>query len=380
MMACGLMRGAAIRKGDGPQGVFEALSEWTIPLYTCATSIKATIQTTSFLLNGTSGLASLTITNVRPKTYPNNESIPLWGVEESGQTNADMSPLWGLVAPDYEKYPNISVIRQESLHIPGYAPPTGSTLHGIQGQNLPATDFPSRALISTYGMNKDFGATEPRVDYTGYSNMAMYVKWQNLSRNANDAAKIVNLIWTDLAAAAVVGTKSAEGPRGASDPVRIVVRPLVNKIRYHWRFGIPAFLVALLCMIIASFATLTFIFRRHNLSKMRKHLHQTAAGRIFTSFLYPEDTNLDTSSREWSERVGKNVIDLSGDNVLMTLLAKNNFHKGNHGGGKEGIRVGENEVPMERDGFLVPRTPSPYGGHSPQLSPPPMQAPQVFRG
>jgi len=356
-----------MRKGAGSQVVFEAGSEWSVPLYTCATAIKATIKTTSFLLNGTDGLASLSVTEVRPKVYPNNESLPAWGVEEAGLTNANFNPVWGLVSPAYESYPNISVIRQELLYLPGYADEF-IKIPGIKSQNLPANDFARMALSSTYDIEDDSSASGPMVDYTGYSNMAMYAKWQQLSRTPEDAAKIINLIWTDYAASAVVGTKSVLGARNDSNaqPAIIAVRPLINRIHYHWLFGIPAFIVLLLCLVIGTFAFLTFLFRRHGISKMRKHLHQTAVGRILTSFLYPEYTNLETPSREWSQSVGKNVIDLSGDNALMSLLAKNNFYKG-------GVVIQETQMmpkegaTTEGDHFLVPRSPSPYGSHSPQF-------------
>jgi hypothetical protein len=210
--------------------------------------------------------------------------------------------------------------------------------------------------------------------------MALYAHWQNLSSDAESAASIVNLIWTDIAAATVVGTKGVLGPGNTgNDVVQLAVRPLVNQIKYHWLFGIPALLVALICLVIGSFAFLTCVFRRHNLTKMRNHLHQTAAGRILTSFIYPEYTNLETPSHVWSQTVGRNVVDLSGENPLMTLLAKNNFHKG-------GVMVQETRmIPedgvSEGDGFLVPRTPSPYGGHNPQFPPPPQQTmPHVYRG
>ena len=100
------------------------------------------------------------------------------------------------------------------------------------------------------------------------------------------------------------------------------------------------------------------------MARMRKHLQQTAPGRILTSFVYPEQTNLATPSKEWSKRMGKQKIDLCGDDALVTLLAVNNFHKG-------GALVHESKVvtddrATDSDRFLGPRTPSPNGQHSPR--------------
>lgn len=45
-------------------------------------------------------------------------------------------------------------------------------------------------------------------DYSGLTaGLALYRKWQALSMNAVGAAQIVNLVWTDIAANSVVGTR-----------------------------------------------------------------------------------------------------------------------------------------------------------------------------
>ena len=64
--------------------------------------------------------------------------------------------------------------------------------------------------------------------------MAMYVQWQNLSQTPEGASFIVNLIWTDLAASVIVGTKGILGTGNdgsADDIVHISVQPIVSKIK-----------------------------------------------------------------------------------------------------------------------------------------------------
>ena len=46
----------------------------------------------------------------------------------------------------------------------------------------------------------------PVVDYTAKSNLAVYATWQENSRNPAMVLKIINLVWTYIAANAVVGT------------------------------------------------------------------------------------------------------------------------------------------------------------------------------
>lgn len=374
MVGCGLMRGAAYRTDGGFPTSFEAGGTWKVPFYSCASTIRSTIKTASFLLNGTSGLSSVTVTELKQKQYPSNESLPLWGIEDTGLAINGFAPIWGLVSPEYASYPNISVVKKESLYLPGIS--FDAKLTRLERQNLPGSDFPRKALLSTYSTDTTVAGISV-IDYTAASNMPMYNKWQNLSRTPATASNIINLIWTDFAASAVVGTKSALGRRGELDPVRIVVQPLLTQIKYRWLFGIPAVLVLLLCVLIAVFATITFVFHRHNLDALRRHLHQTSTGRIFTSFLSPEHSDLGTPTKVWYQNVGTNVIDLSGENPLMNALLRNNFYQGNvpvafvdpvagsdsdqvekHTSGYE--RQEQVYVPLERQ--IPERVPSPYHG------------------
>jgi hypothetical protein len=169
-------------------------------------------------------------------------------------------------------------------------------------------------MSSAYSVPTD--GIYPIVDYSGYSNMAMFVRWQNLSKTAGDASTIVNLIWTDLAASAVVGTKDILGPGNtgsADDIVQIAVQPIVSRIKYRYLFAIPAYVLIAAILIIISIAFLTLVFGRSNLEIMRRHLYHSSAGRVLTVFLYPEDCNMKTTSKEWSQAVGTRDIDLSNE-------------------------------------------------------------------
>jgi hypothetical protein len=76
LVGCGKIRGVPIRVDEGSPLLFEPGSQWRVSLSTCATAVKATIRTTSFLLNETSGLSSLSVTT-RPKDYLNGRKLPL---------------------------------------------------------------------------------------------------------------------------------------------------------------------------------------------------------------------------------------------------------------------------------------------------------------
>jgi len=135
-----------------------------------------------------------------------------------------------------------------------------------------------------------------------------------MTRDAESANKIINLIWTDQAAASVVGTKGVRGHRNeALDSIPILVRPTERQIRYRLLFAIPAILVLLVLMLITVFAFLTMIFYRQNLSNIRTQINKLSPGRIYTTMLHPELGGMTMSSHEWSREAGRTLIYVSGD-------------------------------------------------------------------
>lgn len=158
-------------------------------------------------------------------------------------------------------------------------------------------------------------------DYTGRTNLAMYNRWQELSRNASTAAKIVNLIWTDISADAVVGTRSQlpleplQNLAKRDEPTTTIKVPITvytRQVRFHIYYGIPAFLVLTLFAIVSLTAIVFMLLGRTSPSRMRKFLDQTSAGRILTMFLYTNDCAPGAPRADWIRAVGRKRIDLGG--------------------------------------------------------------------
>jgi hypothetical protein len=311
------MSGIPQRQDGGSSMVFEPGSQWSQPLFACASSVKSTIKTVSFLFNGTDELQNLKVTSVQPKKYSGPSTLPLWGVENTGNeyTIDGISMIWGLVSSKYENNPNVSTVRQESLYLPGYFSSWGDTgLSQIGSQNLPASDFYHSAMESAYLVDPLY-VSSGAIDYTGQNNMAMWARWQNLSASTVSAALIPNLIFTDYAAAAVVGIKGVLGPGNvaAQNLVPLAVTPTISVIRYHWAFAIPALIAALGLLFFTALAVIIILFRRHNIGRLRMHLNQLSPGRIFTTFLSSEPGGLSLSADDWNRCMGKQIVDLSGD-------------------------------------------------------------------
>ncbi|OBR09521.1 hypothetical protein CH63R_08286 [Colletotrichum higginsianum IMI 349063] len=322
-VACGLMRGAPRRvDGGASTALFENHSKWSSSLHSCAAAVRAVVKTVSFSVNGTNGLDSLTVTSISPKEYANPDDTPLWGLEDSGLAMDGISAVWGIISPEYATRPNISTVKQPAFHLPGYSDSLGgATLGGPNGilrYNIPGSDFASGVMETLFGgPTTDGGAmgTGWPFDLVGAANMPVFKRWQALSDDPDRVPEIIKLIWTDVAASAVVGTKGVLGPRnaGAADEtVRITVKPVGKRIKYRWAFGIPAFVLLLVMLGIAVALILAAVLKSSTVAVLRHRLQQVTVGRVLTTFLYPEHSNLLMSSKEWSRLNGDKAVDLGG--------------------------------------------------------------------
>src|SRR5699024_2503127 len=66
LIACGLVYGAAQRTDGGDSLVPDPGSKWVIPVYSCASSVTASIKTVTFQYNGTD-LSALKAAKIDPK-------------------------------------------------------------------------------------------------------------------------------------------------------------------------------------------------------------------------------------------------------------------------------------------------------------------------
>lgn len=319
---------------DGPHGIFERGSKWTTPLYSCATSVRATIKTVTFStdpvtnparrsVESVRGLTSFRVTNITAKTYSSPDAYPLWAVEDSGYKLSDIQPLWGLISPAYPaaNFPNISTVKQPSLYLVGLGSggtsittPTFSTLDNSIGyENLPAADFPFRVANTIYagGASSSSGISDSDwpFDLVGRADMAVFTRWQTLSATPEGASRMVNLLWTDLAASAVVGTKGNSMGDAAANPVPVIhVRPAVHRVKYHYAYGIPAFALLAVLVLVTVSAVVVWVVGKSTLDKMRMRLQQLSAGRIFTIVLYPGESDFKMSPKQWSLSSGAKTV------------------------------------------------------------------------
>lgn len=181
-------------------------------------------------------------------------------------------------------------------------------------ENLPGSDFSVGALENAYCVSTT-GCSGFTIDYSGETSVAMWARWQNLTQSAETASLIPNLIFTDTAASAIVGTKGILGLGNTAQQnlVPVLVTPTVLKIQHHYPFAIPALLAALVLVVITLLVLVTICFSGVGIARLRLHLQQVRPGRIYTTFVFPGPGGLTMRTREWARLHGNKVIDLSGE-------------------------------------------------------------------
>jgi hypothetical protein len=318
---CGLMMGIPYRKDGSETVLYVPGSRYEVPLYNCASAVRAIIKTVTFSYNATVGLRGLKVLSIEPKNYSDSSQMPLWVVEKTNETLASMVPLWGLADKEDAAFPNVSYKRAPHLWL------TGSALDGSITSstfNLPGIEFPGNALYSAYTVDGTSTALRGLSDYSGQANLPMYNRWKALSKTATGSAKLINLIWTDLAANAVVGTKSwvsgynpvskplrkrASSGGDSNDPSMVLVIPFTRVVRYHLPFAIPAFilLAVLLSALIA--ALVMAITRKSSIKRIHAYLDRLSAGRVMTTLL---------EKRQGYSSAGESSVELTGTKGSMT--------------------------------------------------------------
>ncbi|KAL6243810.1 hypothetical protein RBB50_009244 [Rhinocladiella similis] len=351
-VACGLMYGVPRLANGDTQLVYEPGTRLSMPLISCASAVKVNVQRFNFRFNGTSALKSLSVDSIQPQSA---SAPPLyWGVENNSEldlTIVDAIPLWGLVSSSTPKSSSLSVVKSPHLYLTAYMNSFTTGLGSTGTDNMPGLNFPTNALASVY--NGDvFGSSSGYGDYSGKNSFSMYAQWQRLSATTNGTARIVNLIYTDVLANGLIGTKSwlpssdsipeADAPAtvqkrkratstsaSSSSPTaaRVPVQLLVRRIRYRWLYGIPACVGLLLSGIFGLTTLLLLCMGRASPSKMRAYLNATSPGRIITMFLYHNEYECQASSKRWGRGVGSKRVRIGNPTWVPHGSQPSSYHE-----------------------------------------------------
>lgn len=169
-----------------------------------------------------------------------------------------------------------------------------------------ASRGPGHALVDTYPPGHSVSGYRP---YDGTLSRRLLLKWQSLSDSPARAANIPNLIWTDLAANMLVGTKSL------TDSTRSYqVRMYKRKITYNYFFAIPAFCCWVLWIAwIVAIIMLSIVGSAKDvaLSRCKDRINRLSVGRALVVAGYPSSNHFGTPTADWLKSAGGLEIDLT---------------------------------------------------------------------
>ncbi|KAJ6442664.1 hypothetical protein O9K51_03839 [Purpureocillium lavendulum] len=305
-MECGYFSSAPSRVDGGNKNIMEAGSKWKVRMYTCVGANKASIKTASFKMNGTATLDSMTIQSVRDKSYATESDYPLWAFEDwwhPGSEGAIRGPLWGIVDNAYAGTPGYNFSRAPHLYLPFARGTSGwdasDGLDILAGVSV-ADDILTGVLENIFQPVSDFDDKLPR--YAGSDNLILRKRWDTMSQTAPGAANILRLVWTDIMASAVVGTKQSQSSSADSTwPVTMYGRV----ISYDIRYAIPAMLLLGVWAILLVGSFIMAAIDRRLPWHLKTLLNDTSVGRVAVAGVRPDSRILlRESTSRWLDELG----------------------------------------------------------------------------
>ena len=320
----GAMLGAGIPIGDDGQPMksngftnrMPPLSSWRQPLYSCASAVKASVKTVNLKLEGDASIRNLRIESLQPKKYGAAQQPPTWAVEKTGLQIRDINTFWGIVDSSYINSENLQTIKSDHFYIPAGMSSIWAYLTGLLGSEedgYAGGTIPMKALAQIYNSDSTSSSTTRFPDYSGLSSYAMFLKWQNYSRDASTAGKVIDLIWTDLVANNLVGAKSVLSRNGEADAPSAQQTATVSHqgVRYNWLYAIPGFILLALYLVLFVAAIAVFFTRHVSIALLRYMLNQTSAGRAVTAERYRHRDENAAPTRYWADTIGREQISVS---------------------------------------------------------------------
>jgi hypothetical protein len=118
-----------------------------------------------------------------------------------------MNPLWGLIDPDWTYIVNITTFRSPHLYVPVGSSAIYDSMLNIDGGNsyVPGSTAPPVLWASAYAPRVNLSSGFQ--DLSGWNRLSLAHMWRRMAATSSGTAGIMNLIWTDFAENAYVGTR-----------------------------------------------------------------------------------------------------------------------------------------------------------------------------
>lgn len=294
-------------------------TNYSQPLLACVSATRASVKTVKFRLNGTAAIRNLAIDSVLDVGYSSEAKWPTWAMEETGQNISAFDPFWGLVPDDARDLEGLDIVKRPDFYLPAGVSSYFASSGIATGSSYSAAgaDAPFKAFGEVYSGSGGSGKPSTGEDYSGADNWFLYIKWMNLSKHSETTGRIVDYIWTDLMANAVVGSTSILEP-----PNTNVTMPTVTQyysgVGYDWRYAIPAFVMVVLYSSLLMLCIFMLAQRRLRVDELRHMLNQTSAGRAMTTERYKASDKADLApTKEWVKLRGDELVLVGKADIRM---------------------------------------------------------------
>lgn len=334
----GFVAGPAVMLNQSDPSNTSSTATWERPYYVCSGATRLSIKTLRFRYNGTKepALNDMEILGIEDKKYSSEGEMPIWGFE-TARWNAtttwnlsSIDPLWGIVSSADPSNKDVTTIQAEGFYLPASYQTTDSfgwELVNNYRDYTPGTSGPSVAWRKVLPASLDSFDKDPYTD----NDLEKQRFITSMMANATSTSRLMRLMWTDMASNLLVGTRGLHEARyqptqsqrlGRRDDLtgleslpdgQYPVYQRVRRIRYHWVYGIPAFICMILIMAVLMVALLAILCGRATVTRLKWYMFNTSSGRLLASFAYPDvgsDKSIET--KEWLERVGKRPVMVSG--------------------------------------------------------------------
>lgn len=304
-------------------------TNFSAPVFSCMTAIRASIMDVTFYINGTASLENLKVRSAAPRTYPNNASTPLWAVENTSNYNiTDIQPYWGLVDNKYEHDPALWTLRRDFMYLPAGSDAMGfGSLNGKSDSS--AAGGGVTILDNLYRDAFESSSTE-LPDYSGSKSLPLRSKWQGLTQKADGISQMLSLIWTDIAVNYLVGARgqlnanfssvSTTAQRETQNipfTVSVPVQTYERSIRYHLKYAIVAIVFLAIYVMVLAAALGLWVLQKSTFSMLKALLNQTSVGRAVTVERHKDGAReaeiRSMTTTEWANEFGEEPMAISKD-------------------------------------------------------------------
>lgn len=317
--------------------VQEVGTQWMVPMYVCASAIKASVQTLTLSINDSSSLQDVQVTKRQDKTYKSSQDHPTWAIEYKGFSTLRsdsgfgefnvVKPLWGIVDESYVGTPEYNFTKAASFYVPHSY---NNNLDTDGPLDMLASAAAPLYFLSTATSNYDtFTNANSRnflPDYSGKQSLSLATKWRQLAEQERGHDTIMRLIWTDMMANAVLSVKQADyiTEDDAKDKIggRRNVKIAIHTISYRLPYATPA-IILLVCCLVLTVATLISGAVNWRLVKNLRHLlNDTSLGRVATGNVMSDGKSLSrASTAKWQKRAGSTKLRLGGEETEVTFVS-----------------------------------------------------------